>query len=295
MDTDALNKQLILPAQSLITNREFHNEENATYWLPKDQDEHDRLTGQHFCFKELVKGNISSSAKEILNFEEGVSVLDIGCGSGAWLADMNSEYPNCKYYGCDIIDIPDLIRKLPKLNFVHGNVSKRLPYKDNTFDFTHMRFFVYGLRADEWPNAIKEIVRVTKPGGMIQLFEGSFVPPEDKESICYKTVTAINNFATKRDQIPNIVYELESLVALNNSVQVVQNTQVTAYTNNGTILAKKFVWNFVKGVEGTIKYLGDELGVESEDEVSDYLNKFKEDMFKSGLTVDTISLSLCKK
>lgn len=30
---------------TINTNREFHNEESATYWLPKDEDEQKRLTG----------------------------------------------------------------------------------------------------------------------------------------------------------------------------------------------------------------------------------------------------------
>lgn len=34
-----------------------------------------------------------------------------------------------------------------------------------------MRLFVACLRKDEWPVAISEVIRVTKPGGMIQLGE----------------------------------------------------------------------------------------------------------------------------
>lgn len=30
---------------TINTNREFHNEEKSTYWLPKDEDEQKRLTG----------------------------------------------------------------------------------------------------------------------------------------------------------------------------------------------------------------------------------------------------------
>ncbi|EIE90589.1 hypothetical protein RO3G_15300 [Rhizopus delemar RA 99-880] len=38
------------------TQREFHKEEQSTYWLPKDEDEQLRLTGQHFALKELFGG-----------------------------------------------------------------------------------------------------------------------------------------------------------------------------------------------------------------------------------------------
>lgn len=66
-------------------DREFHNEKAATYWLPKDDDEQRRLTGQHFAYKELFEGNILSSVRNILDFNKGVSILDIGCGSGVWM------------------------------------------------------------------------------------------------------------------------------------------------------------------------------------------------------------------
>ncbi|RCI00785.1 hypothetical protein CU097_005962 [Rhizopus azygosporus] len=34
-----------------------------------------------------------------------------------------------------------------------------------------MRLFIAALREDEWPAAINEVLRVAKPGGMIQLME----------------------------------------------------------------------------------------------------------------------------
>lgn len=62
-------------------------------------------------------------------------------------------------------------RKLANFTFNIGNVLEGLPYPDNTFDFVHMRLFVFGLREIEWPKAIKEVLRVTKPGGFIQFIE----------------------------------------------------------------------------------------------------------------------------
>lgn len=82
---------------------------------------------------------------------------------------MMHEYPNCTFYGCDIVNTVNRVLDLEKINFSYGNVVKGLPYPDNTFDFVHMRFFVLALRIDEWPLAVKEVIRVTKPGGFIQL------------------------------------------------------------------------------------------------------------------------------
>lgn len=84
---------------------------------------------------------------------------------------MITDYPNCTYHGCDIVDTTNKILKIDQFTFSQGNVAQKLPYADNTFDFVHMRLLVAALREDEWPMAIGELVRVTKSGGMIQLTE----------------------------------------------------------------------------------------------------------------------------
>lgn len=83
---------------------------------------------------------------------------------------MILEYPKCEYEGCDIVEVTNT-NIANRFNFRHGNVLEGLDYPDNTFDFVHMRLFILALREVEWPIAIKEILRVTKPGGMIQLLE----------------------------------------------------------------------------------------------------------------------------
>ncbi|KAI9281574.1 S-adenosyl-L-methionine-dependent methyltransferase [Sporodiniella umbellata] len=293
---DVLTADLPTPVnlESLSTNREFHNDKNSTYWLPKDKEEHDRLTGQHFALKELFGGNVLPSVKKALDFEGGISVLDVGCGSGAWLADMSSEYPNCTYNGCDIIESPEIIKRLPNLKFTYGNAVQGLPYEDNTFDFVQMRLLVWALRADEWPIVIKEIIRVAKPGGMIQFVETTPELPEDKNSICYRTAEAMINFSIERGQIPNIVYKLEDLVSANSNVKIVQSYKLPFNTNNGTPLAKTAIWNISLVVEGMMIQAAPKMGLDSEEEISEYMAKFKEDLLITGFRNATVSLSLQK-
>lgn len=81
---------------------------------------------------------------------------------------MLQGYPNCTYHGCDIVDAIHKNVNVNQLTFTFGNVVKGLPYEDNVFDFVHMRFFVLALREEEeWPASISEIIRVTKPGGLL--------------------------------------------------------------------------------------------------------------------------------
>jgi ubiquinone/menaquinone biosynthesis C-methylase UbiE len=98
---------------------------------------------------------------------------------------MINDYPNCTYHGCDIADTTNKVLKINQFTYNHGNVVKGLPYKDNTFDFVHMRFFIFALRAEEWPIAIKEAIRVVKPGGMVQFYEGGFEVSADMHVVSF--------------------------------------------------------------------------------------------------------------
>lgn len=84
---------------------------------------------------------------------------------------MASIYPNCAYECCDIVDVINKKMMPQKCKFSYGNLVKGLPYADNTFDFVQIRFFVYALTEKEWPIAIKEALRVTKVGGLLQIIE----------------------------------------------------------------------------------------------------------------------------
>ena len=86
---------------------------------------------------------------------------------------MITDYPGCDYHGCDIVQaIPT--NMMPKqFTFKIGNILETLPYEDNTFDFVHMRLMIFALREDEWPGAIKELLRVTKPGGLVQIVDAN--------------------------------------------------------------------------------------------------------------------------
>ncbi|KAI9276568.1 hypothetical protein BY458DRAFT_488684 [Sporodiniella umbellata] len=78
---------------------------------------------------------------------------------------MAREFPDCRYYGCDITHAISKKMNVPNFSFREGNVVKGLPYEDNTFDLVQMRLLVFALGKEDWPKAIQEAIRVVKPGG----------------------------------------------------------------------------------------------------------------------------------
>ncbi|GAA5806241.1 hypothetical protein HPULCUR_011772 [Helicostylum pulchrum] len=87
-------------------------------------------------------------------------VLDVACGSGVWVLDMATAYPDSQFYGIDFACIYPNTIKPANTTFHHGDLldPEGFPYPDEYFDYIHMRLFV-----------LSEINRVLKPGGYVEL------------------------------------------------------------------------------------------------------------------------------
>ncbi|GAA5811118.1 hypothetical protein MFLAVUS_004547 [Mucor flavus] len=77
---------------------------------------------------------------------------------------MAKEYPNSEFRGVD----PD------NCEFVIGNITETLPYKDDTFDFIHQRILLVGLANSNWDKCLKELLRVLKSGGYIEIIDTDY-------------------------------------------------------------------------------------------------------------------------
>ncbi|KAI8806813.1 S-adenosyl-L-methionine-dependent methyltransferase [Cladochytrium replicatum] len=154
--------------------RTFHNE-NSPYVLPNDIMEGSRLNLQHHLLRNLFGGpNFRGVTGEALS--KGLKVLDVGCGTGIWLAEMQRDYPNGTYYGVDISPTAwaETFQNLAgeqKIQLCQGNVMERLPFDDNTFDYVHQQLLVFGVPEVKWPHVISEVCRVLKPGGVADFVE----------------------------------------------------------------------------------------------------------------------------
>ncbi|KAJ3034067.1 hypothetical protein HDV00_005465 [Rhizophlyctis rosea] len=141
------------------------------YILPNDDEEMDRLHLQHYIMRLLFGGNFSAPVKEALR-KPGAKVVDLGCGSGIWAMETATEFPQTTITALDMSPVQPTTVKPKNLTFTTGDLtSLPLPFADNTFDFVYMRFLVAGLRAEHWPLLINEMVRITKPGGWIEMME----------------------------------------------------------------------------------------------------------------------------
>lgn len=67
--------------------------------------------------------------------DKEITVLEVGCGSGASLRKIKQLYPNAKVYGIEMEE--ELVRKNPyQLNLISGNIEQMvLPYEEAMFDY----------------------------------------------------------------------------------------------------------------------------------------------------------------
>ena len=95
--------------------------------------------------------------------EEGSSVADIGCGNGK---NMNIKQ-GVHYFGCDFSESLVKICVTKGLNVIVGDILN-IPYDDNSFDYTMSVAVIHHLSTNEKRiKAIKELLRITKPGGKV--------------------------------------------------------------------------------------------------------------------------------
>ncbi len=153
----------------VMAGRRFFS--NVPYALPKDSSEIQRLDFQHFLAKYALQANF------LAPIDQPATILDVGCGTGRWAMEMAQQFPKAKVVGTDLVPTDTftagygLVKPPDNYRFVQGNVLERLPFADGSFDFVHQRLLIAALPKERWPVVIRELVRVTKVGGWVELAE----------------------------------------------------------------------------------------------------------------------------
>jgi len=99
-------------------------------------------------------------------------ILDVGCGTGRWAIEMARQFPAAQVVGLDLVSQINHEQDLPpNLIFQQGNLLGGLPFTQDTFDFVHMRLLLFAIPLERWPGVIRELTRVTRPGGWLETIE----------------------------------------------------------------------------------------------------------------------------
>ncbi|KAI8814781.1 S-adenosyl-L-methionine-dependent methyltransferase [Cladochytrium replicatum] len=157
--------------QSGADERTYHGVKSVPYTLPNDASESSRLNAQHKVIRAIFDYPSPAEylSEEVL--ENGAKVLDVGTGTGAWIADAIREHPRGEYIGFDITSKLWVEPTGRNVTLVEGNVMEKLPFEDNTFDLVHQQMLFLGAPETAWPSIFEEYFRVLKPGGVLYIIE----------------------------------------------------------------------------------------------------------------------------
>lgn len=133
------------------------------YLFPRHPREVNRLDLQHYAFREALGANY------LAPIDSPERILDVGTGTGRWCLDMIADFPQATAVGLDLVAEKPV--QDHRYGPVRGDVTAGLPFRDESFDFVHQRLLRSGIHVAAWPDAIADLVRVTRRGGWVELFE----------------------------------------------------------------------------------------------------------------------------
>lgn len=102
--------------------------------------------------------------------QRGLRVLDLACGSGAFLGDLRRTFPRATIAGLDLSRA--YLAEARRRSGVDALVqapAERLPFADGGFDAVSCIFLFHELPPRVRPRVAAEIARVLKPGGVLAL------------------------------------------------------------------------------------------------------------------------------
>jgi ubiquinone/menaquinone biosynthesis C-methylase UbiE len=109
--------------------------------------------------------------------QRGLRIVDMACGSGAFLKDLKTSLPRASLSGVDLSGAYlDQARRRSGAPGVQANLE-HLPFADNSLDGTTCIYLFHELPPRVRPVIAAELARVLKPGGLLAF--GDSVQPAD--------------------------------------------------------------------------------------------------------------------
>jgi ubiquinone/menaquinone biosynthesis C-methylase UbiE len=226
---------------------------DAPYVLPSDEQEINRLDFQHYMLRHTLRGNY---AAPIIDPRD---ILDVGSGTGRWALEMADIFPQANVLGVDLTPpSPDNQVQMPdNLAFTQGNILEEMNFADGSFDFVHMRLLIFAIPEERWPDVVRELVRVTRPGGWVEMVETG--PQQNGGPAMDQLVRWITQASMRRGVNPLVGSRIGELLApagLTNTVARGITLPVGAYGGRVGRMAETDIVGVVSGVKGLVTSMG---------------------------------------
>ncbi|KAL4897926.1 S-adenosyl-L-methionine-dependent methyltransferase [Aspergillus ambiguus] len=152
--------------------------DNRISFEPVDEEEADRLEIQHQVLNRVFDNRLIFPPVPRLQ-----RILDCGYGAGSWAVDAAERYPDCEVTGVDISPHMNPGDTPENLWLQVDDLNHPFTFPSNHFDLVNSRLVATGINRTRWPGYIRDIKRVLRPGGWVQLVEIYFNVQSDNGSI----------------------------------------------------------------------------------------------------------------
>ncbi len=126
----------------------------------------------------LITQTMGGLLEDIPHVSQARRILDVACGPGAWALEVAFSYPKVEVVGFDLSNLmvqyanaQAKAQRLSNARFVVMDARKPLEFPDGWFDVVNTRFISGFMRKEDWPGLVGELVRITRPGGVVRFTE----------------------------------------------------------------------------------------------------------------------------
>ncbi|KAI0594483.1 S-adenosyl-L-methionine-dependent methyltransferase [Biscogniauxia sp. FL1348] len=154
--------------------------QESKYWM-ESGEERKRLASNHYIAKDAMGGQL---VRAPVDFSRPVKILDSGTADGTWLLDLASCVPplstgSHEFVGTDLNPAPFPPSPPSNVTFAVQDIKKPWPESQHgRSDLVHQRLTLLG--AGPNPSiSISHLYSVVKPGGWVQVSEGTMDFPPD--------------------------------------------------------------------------------------------------------------------
>ncbi|KAF4631398.1 hypothetical protein G7Y89_g6735 [Cudoniella acicularis] len=153
----------------IIHNREYqqYSVANQVYFVPIDEDELERLDIMNNVLNRVFDGRLLFPP-----LSRPRRILDCGYGNGSWAVEVADQNPRCEVLGIDIN--PWQPEEIPRNLFT---------FPAHNFDLVHSQMMANGIHVNRWTEYLRDMFRVTRPGGWCQMVELYYNVQSDNGSL----------------------------------------------------------------------------------------------------------------
>ncbi|RKP11059.1 S-adenosyl-L-methionine-dependent methyltransferase [Thamnocephalis sphaerospora] len=165
MGNDSKGKGKSSRSFTYVDGRRHHNNPSCPYPLPNDLEEINRLDIQHHVIQQVTQ------RRYFAPLDNPKRAIDIGTGTGIWMMETATDYPECEFLGIDIAPLQPTVVLPQNCRFELRNALEPFPHSTGYFDYVRHRLLVAAIPKDKWVPYVRECVRICASGGWVEMID----------------------------------------------------------------------------------------------------------------------------